>query len=179
MAVLAVSFLMLAGCSSTQTKVDRGPIHARTFSFLKPGPKAVGAYDTKPVTAAHAAVQEAITRNLAARGVTKVPNDGDVTVAYLLIIGNNASTTSINDYFGYGDDAAKLHDKAQEAYAGADSRGYFSAGTLVIDIIDPNGYLLKRGYATRGLLDNPTPEAQAKHIQEAVDEILRDARIEN
>ena len=37
-------------------------------------------------------------------------------MAYLVILGNNASTESINTYFGYGRDAEALHDKAQDAY---------------------------------------------------------------
>ena len=41
---------------------------------------------------------------------------GDVKVAYLVILGNNASTESMNTYFGYSRDAGALLDKAQDAY---------------------------------------------------------------
>ena len=61
-------------------------------------------------------IQKAITKNLAARGVTRVSSGGDITVPYLVIVGDNASTTAIRAYFGYGDDLGDLHDRAQKAY---------------------------------------------------------------
>ena len=64
----------------------------------------------------HALIQDSISRNLAGKGLSKVASGGDVIVAYLVIVGNNASTEAISTYFGYGRDAAALHDKAQDAY---------------------------------------------------------------
>jgi hypothetical protein len=175
--VLAVGALALAGCSSTPTTVDRGPISARTFSFVDPGAKPAPAYaDNRQ--AVHTAIQDAITKNLAARGVTKAASGGDVTVGYLVITGNNASTRSISDYFGYASDAPGLQDKAHSAYTGSKNPNYFEVGTLVIDIIDAKSFkLLKRGYATRPVLRNVPAETRATRIQEAVDETLRDLRI--
>src|SRR5262247_1060975 len=80
----------LAGCSSTPTKVDTGPIHARTFSFINPGPKPFPTYadDRQQI---NTMIQDTITRTLSLRGVNKVPQGGDITVAYLVITGNNGS----------------------------------------------------------------------------------------
>jgi hypothetical protein len=175
--LLAAGALALAGCS-TPAKVDHGPIRARTFSFVNPGPKPSPDYaaSTQPV---HAMIQQAITTDLAARGAARVAAGGDVTVGYLLIVGNNASTKSINEYFGYGEDAADLHDKAHRAYTGSKNPNYFEAGTLVIDIIDSKSFkLIKRGYATRPVLRNLTDEARATRLQEVVGEIFRDLRLE-
>jgi outer membrane murein-binding lipoprotein Lpp len=174
---LAAAVLLLAGCSSTPTKVDTGAIHARTFSFVnrrqQPEP---GFADERQ--AAHDMIQAAITKDLAARGVTRVAAGGDVTVGYLVILGNNASTESINTYFGYGQDSSGLHDIAHEAYTGGKNPNYFEAGTLLIDIVDTKTYkLLKRNYATRSIIHNLAPETQAERIQEAVDEIFRGLRI--
>jgi hypothetical protein len=169
--------LALAGCSSTPTKVDKGPIHARTFSFVNRGGRPVPDYSEKR-EAIHTIVQDCITRNLAGRGVSKVASSGDVTVGYLLIAGNNASTRSVDDYFGYAENADALVDKAHTAYTSSKNPNYFEAGTLVIDIIDSHNYkLLKRGYATRQILRNPPGEAMAARIQGVVDEILADLRI--
>ncbi len=174
--LLAAGAMALAGCSSTPTQVDTGPIRARTFSFVNPGPKAAPAYaDNRE--AVHAMIQDAITRNLAAKGITRTATGGDVTVGYLIIVGNNASTASINDYFGYGSDATGLHDKAQAAYTSSKNPNYFEAGTLVIDFVDPKTFkLLKRGSASRPILRNLPADARAARLQEVVDEILRDAR---
>jgi hypothetical protein len=124
--------------------------------------------------AAHKMIQAAITKNLAARGVTRVAAGGDVTVPYLIITGNNVSTTGISDYFGYNDDLSGLHERAQEAYTSSRNPNHFDAGTLLIDIVDGKSFkLLKRGYTTRMLAGRPS----AAQIQGAVDEILRDVQI--
>jgi hypothetical protein len=175
--ILAAGIFALAGCSSTPAKVDSGPIRARTFSFVttvaKPSP---GYEDNRQII--HPMVQGAISKNMSGRGVSQVASGGDVTVAYLIITGNNASTASINDYFGYGDDATALHEKAHKAYTESKNPNYFEAGTLVIDIIDTRTFkLLKRGYATRPILRNLPDDARASRIQEVVDEILRDVRV--
>ena len=177
--LLAACALWLPACSSTPTKVDRGPIHARTFNFVNRGPQPVPDYAEKrqPI---HNLIQQAITKRLAESGVVQVPAGGDVTVGYLIITGNNASTSSINDYFGHGESGAALQDKAHDAYTGSKNPNYFEAGTLVIDIVDSKTFqLLKRGYATRPRLRNTPEDVQAARIQEVVDEILRDLRIQH
>jgi hypothetical protein len=176
LAASALIFCALTGCSSTPTKVDSGNIEAATFNFVIPGPRTTPAYADKaqPV---HGVIQDAITRNLASRGVKRLESGGDVTIGYLLIIGNNATTRSINDYFGYGD-SSELEARAHEIYSGNKNPNYFEAGTLVIDIVDSKTFkLLKRGYASRPLLQNPSAEARAARVQEVVDEILKDLRV--
>ena len=174
---LNLAVLLIAGCSSTPTKVDSGPIRAASFSFIAKTPSMAPEYaDSREQI--HTLIQDSISRNLAGKGLSKVPSGGDVIVAYLVIVGNNGSTEAISTYFGYDRDAAALHDKAQDAYAGSKNPNYFEAGTLLIDIIDAKTYkLLKRSYVTRPLLRNPTAEVQAFRFQEAVDEALWDVRI--
>jgi len=174
---LTAAALMLAGCSSTSTKVDTGTIPARSFSFVSQGGRPAPTFADQRGHV-HALIQEAITKNLATRGVGKVETGGDVTVSYLLIIGNNATTTALDDYFGYGENASALTDKAHKAYTGSKNPNYFEAGTLVIDLVDSKTFkLLKRGYVTRPILRNLPDDQRAPRIQEAVDEILRDLRI--
>lgn len=176
--ILVAGTLALAGCT-TPTRVDSGPIRAQTFSFIDPGPRQVPAYaDTSQRV--HAVIQKAISDDLAKRGVTLVPKGGDVTVGYLLITGDNASTTSINEYFGLRDDAVALQDKAHAVYTGQKNPNHFEAGTLVIDIIDSKTYeLLRRGHATRSVLPNLSPDARAALVEQAVNEIFRDLRIKH
>jgi hypothetical protein len=171
--LLVAGILALAGCSSAPTKVDRGPIAARSFSFVNPA--APPAARWKPL---HAMIQEAITANLARRGVPKAEAGGEVTVGYLVVAGNNASLASITDYFANSEDPDRLADKAHAAYTNNKNPNYFEAGTLVIDLIDSKSFkLLKRGFATRPVLRDPSADARAAHIQDAVDEILRDLRL--
>jgi hypothetical protein len=173
----AAGLLALVGCSSTPTKVDSGAIRARTFSFVNTAGKAAPNY-TDNRQHVHTLIQEAITKNLAGRGVAKADAGPDIIVSYLIIVGNNATTTSISDYFGYGQDADALHEKAQQAYTSSKNPNYFEAGTLVIDIVDAKTFkLLKRNYASRPILKDLPDDARAARIQEVVDEVLRDLRI--
>jgi hypothetical protein len=168
----------LAGCSSVKTHVDTGPIQARTFSFMNVGTKDVPTYVERRKQA-HAAVQEAITKNLTAKGVNHVPQGGDITVAYLIIAGNNATTTSLNEYFGYTSDATALMEKAHNEQAVKKSdRGYVEAGTLVIDILDSKtSNLLKRATIQAQILRELPLDAREARLQGLVDQALSDLRI--
>jgi hypothetical protein len=159
-------------CANTKTHVDKGPVKARTFSFLQ----------TKKVTPdyaeankqVHEAVQQALIQNLAAKGVTYTPEGGDATVAYLIIVGNNTATTSLNEYFGYTDDSSALVDKVHKEQTGSkDNRGYFEAGTLVVDVVDPKtSKLLQRRSIQAQLLRNLPKEQRLARLQKFVDEAL-------
>ncbi len=174
---IVLTGLLIGGCNSTPTRVNKGPVKARTFNFVNGGTQPSAAFaDNRE--AVHKTIQDAITQNLAGKGLSKVASGGDVTVAYLIIIGNNATTESINTYFGYGRDAAALHDKAQDAYTSSKNPNYFEAGTLLIDIVDANTFkVLKRNYVVRPLLRLPSAEVRAARIEEAVGEALQDLRI--
>jgi hypothetical protein len=169
---------LLAGCSSTPTQVSSGPIKASTFSFITPPQQNSAVADERaPV---HQMIQEAITQDLAGKGLRKVDSGGDVTVAYMVIIGNNASTEAINTYFGYGRDTVALNEKAQEAYNSSKNPNYFAAGTLLVDLVDAKTFkLLERNHATRPVLNNPTAEMREANIREAVAEALKNVRIEH
>jgi hypothetical protein len=174
---VAVGAWVLAGCTSTPTSVNTGAVKAQTFSFVKPPAKPYPAY-VDPRQEVHTMIQNAITQNLESRGVKRVESGGDLTVAYLVIVGDNVSTRAISSYFGYGRDTPELHEKAQEAYTGTKSPNHFGAGTLLIDLIDTKTYeLLQRHHGTRPLLKDLPTDARAARIQEVVDEILRDVRI--
>jgi len=174
---LNLAALLVAGCSSTPTQVDHGTIHAASFSFIARAetPAPGFADDRAPV---HALIHDSISRNLASKGLTRVASGGDLIVAYLVIVGNNANTELINTYFGYGRDTSALSDKAQAAYNNSKNPNYFEAGTLLVDLIDAKTYkLLKRSYVVRPLLRNASAEVRAQRIQEAVDAVLKDVRI--
>jgi len=176
---IGVAALVAAGCSSTPTRVNTGTIHARTFSFVNPAGRNQPGFAEQNAQL-HQLVQAAIVADLSHRGLTSVSSGGDITVAYLIIAGNNATTTAINEYFGYGRDVSALTEKAHEKYTENKNPNYFEAGTLLIDLIDARtNKLLKRNYATRTLLTNPTAAKQAERIQEVVAEILEGTRFEN
>lgn len=170
--------LLLNGCSSTPTHVDTGPIKASTFSFIGGGaaPKADFADNREQ---AHVMIQQALTDYLKAKGLSRVASGGDVTVAYLVILGNNVTTESINTYFGYGRESSALQDKAHTAYTGSSNPNYFEAGTLLVDIIDSRTFkLLRRDHVTRPVLRNASEEVREANIREAVYAVMKDLKVE-
>jgi hypothetical protein len=169
--------LLVASCSSVKTYVDNGHVKARTFSWLDTGsrPTPDFAEDRKE---AHALVQQAITKNLAARGVSHVPTGGNITVAYLIVVGNNVATTSLNSYFGYTPDSEALVEKVHTQQTAEANRGYFESGTLVIDFLDPttSKLLQRRSIHAQVLRDLPM-EKRTERIQSVVDQALGDVPI--
>src|SRR5262249_54597816 len=85
---LLAAALGLTACSSVKMRIDGGPVHGETFSFLDTGPRTTPSY-AEDRSQVHAVFQDAITRNLAAKGLRRVSQGGDVTVGYLIIVGNN------------------------------------------------------------------------------------------
>ena len=166
---------LLAACSSVKTYVNKGPVKGRTFSFLDTGSRPAPGY-AEARKEAHVMVQQALTKNLAAKGVSYVPSGGDITVAYLIVVGNNSSTTSLNRYFGYTPDSEAFLNKVHSEQTGNDNaRGYFEAGTLVIDIVDPaTSKLLQRRAIQGKVLRNLPTETRAGRVQAIVDQALQD-----
>lgn len=173
--VLAIA---VTGCSSVKSQVDKSPISARTFSFLNTGQRQLPGYADERKQA-HAAIQQAIVSFLATKGVSHVPTGGDVTVAYIVIVGNNANTTSLNAYFGYTDEAeALVKEVHKEQTVGEQNRGYFEAGTLVIDFLDPHtSKLLQRRSIQAPILRNLPLDERTARVQSIVDQALKDLPI--
>ena len=169
--------LLVVGCTSTPTRVDTGPIKAMTFDFVTASPAKTDFSEND--AAVHAVIQSAIADHLSRKGLARVEGGGDVKVAYLLIVGNNVTTRSVNDYFGYGRDADALVEKAHKASA-VDNQNpdYYEAGAMVIDIIDAGKFtLLQRSFVVRPLLRDASPDVREARIRDAVDEALHDLRI--
>jgi len=169
--------MLAGGCAGTPTQVHSGKVKAQTFSFVKTS-QASRFPQADHREHVNAAIQAAIKQNLQLKGLTHLPEGGDVTVAYLVIVGNNATTTAINDHFGYGRDYSDLREKAHKA-ATIDNKNpnYFEVGTLLIDIIDPkSGELLYRDFGYREMLKNLPENTRRAKLQAVVDQILAKLR---
>jgi Domain of unknown function (DUF4136) len=177
---LLLTGLIIAGCSSTApTRVDKGSLRVHTYNFINGGialtPPATNRRD-----AIHQLIQKAIINGLTAKGLQRTDGTGDVTVAYMIIVGNNVSTEAVTTYFGMGRDSDALHNKAQDAYTSSQNPNRFEAGTLVIDVLDAKTYeLLYRNYVVRPILGNVTAAVRGERVQEAVDTALANLRIAN
>ena len=174
---LLVTALLLAGCSSTPTHVDKGAINAHSFNFVNGGiALAPPASEKRDLT--HQIIQQAIINELAAKGLKRTGETGDLIVAYMIILGNNVSTEADTTYFGSGRNADALHNKAQDAYSGSANPNHFAAGTLLIDVIDAKTYeLLYRNFVVRPVLADASVQARSVLIHEAVVTALQNLRV--
>ncbi len=169
--------LILAACSSVKTHVNKAPVRARTFSFLNTGSRELPGFAEKSAQA-HALMQQALKSNLSTRGIVYAPTGGDVTVAYLIIVGNNSTTTSLNTYFGYTAESDAFVNKVHSEQTGNNARGYFEAGTLVIDFLDPQTEkVLQRRSIHAPVLRNVPAETRSARIQAVVDQALKDVPV--
>jgi hypothetical protein len=172
--VLAIG---LVACSSVSEHVDKGHVRAATFSFLNTGREMPSYAEARKEV--HEAVQQALIKNLGNKGVRYIPSGGDVTVAYLIVVGNNAVTTSLNSYFGYTPDSEAFVEKMHSQQTSGDrSRSYFEAGTLVIDVVEPGtSKLLQRRTIQAQVLRDLPQERRAARLQGLVDQALSDLPI--
>jgi hypothetical protein len=171
--------LLIPGCISAAKRVDKGPVKAHTFNFAPRAPAGSPAIADEREEV-HKIVQDAITENLAGKGISRVAAGGDVAVAYLIIIGDQATAESINTYFGYGRSANELHEQAQNNSSTNQVAMYCKPGTLLVDIIDSQNYeVIRRNYVVRPALGDPSAAVQAARIQEAVDAVLKGLRVTN
>jgi len=172
--LLTAGLLALVGCASTPARVDHGPIKARTFHFFNADAKPAAWFaDGRPDV--HPRVQEAITKALAAKGLTKVASGGDVMVGYLIIVSDSVSTTAVDDYFGYDMAVSDLRDKSHKAYVtGNKNPTPYPAGTLLIDLVDAKSFkLLRRDHVSRPIMRQLPNDERLARLQESVDEALK------
>lgn len=172
----AVCALLVAGCSSVPTRVDKGPIQAATYSLMtSKAPASVVVNQNREEV--HQLIQKAIATELGQKGLRQVPNGGDVQVGYMVIVADNATTATYDDYFGYGRDAAELSEKAHKILGRANSRNRFEVGAIVIDVVNPsNSKLLFRSYVHTDV-QNITPANRAERINQLVASCLDGLRV--
>jgi hypothetical protein len=177
-AVALTAILALAGCSSTPPlQVDAGPVRVGSFNFVNSKASAQAARDERR-QAVHGMIQAAIAENLTARGFQRTPGRGDITVAYLVVVGNGAATAVFDDYFGLGREGGEIGAAVHERQSGLGGPNYSEAGTLVIDLLDSNTLkLLKRATVVRPVLRNAPAEIRKEHLEQAVADALQGLQV--
>ncbi len=173
-----VCLLPLAFLSACQTvEQPKGSSHGYKSARLV-RPKSVPTF-ANPDDRANHAIQSALASTFRSNGFTVDPANADLTVAYLIVLQNNATTQLIDDYFGFGRSSMQIAEIAHDRGVIRNNRAdYYQAGTLVIDIIDnKTGKLVYRDYATRdvtGDLSDAQLQARANSaVQEALAKFFR------
>ena len=110
-------------------------------------------------------IEEAINRNLAERGFSRVDSDPDFVVHFHAAVeGRVDSQTTLLG-----------HPEGETTYAGlTTTQREFQQGTLIVDLMQPSDEgLLWRGWATDAVSEDRSTEEIKQTIDRAVDEIFR------
>jgi hypothetical protein len=159
----------LAGCSTIDTpkKSAKGD---ETFRFFNPNVENLPEFAGRSAVAMRT-IQEELRERLTDAGLTEVNEDADLLVAYLVIVQNNTVTTAIDDY--YSDSGIEIIEAAHEYTQDHKPRRKFTAGTIVVDVIDvAKRKLIYRDFAMREILPDLSEEEREKRVREATDEAI-------
>jgi len=180
--LIVVILGLAAGCTSLPVRTDYDPAADfaafRTYAWLERSPVAAGdpRIDDNPLL--HQRVHTAIDAGLQSAGFAAAdPATADFLVSYYLTIDRMTSVTYINNYWGYGPGSGSRYYRYNRpgfypvfsepvVYA-------YEQGTLVLDIIQPQGRkLVWRGSTSSELDDDATPEQRQQKLTRAVNALL-------
>jgi len=161
----------MMGCSTIDMpKGTRAGYSSARFMKVKEYPAGVSSNK-----ALNQKVQRAIAAEMEKAGISITAAKADLIVAYMLLKQDNVSTTSIDNYYGYGDDSKEISRKVHKKIEKGGQRESFDRGAIVIDLIDARkNKLVYRSYAVRDVLEDVSAQTRNKRIQEAVQEALAD-----
>lgn len=166
--------VLLVGCQTLP--MPRGTRAGyESVRLISPDSRRAPSYSERKA-AANRLVQEALVAEFREKGFRVDPANADLTVAYLIIAQDQVSTTSVSDYFGYGQSPIQITEAAHRAgVLGGKKRKYYEKGAIIVDIIDSKTKeLVYRNYAVRDFEPSLSGPERAARVRGAVSEALRD-----
>ncbi len=202
LALSSFAVLTLAACASLQVRTDYDPqasfAQLRTYNWSNQTADA-GQDPAVNSTLVERRIRHAVDSTLGRMGYQRVTTGTtDFRVAYRIVAERK---TTVDPGYGYGAGAYGYRSYYGRGYLGRGhfghgtfGRGYFGRSYLglgygpyygssrvreytrakmVLDVLDARtDELIWRGWATKSLEDNPTPEAVRKYVKAAVEKIL-------
>ena len=169
--MVIAAVLILVGCATTRVRTDYDPHSSfrelRTYSWIdqpvSPPRNAPAIHN--PLVAER--IRYAVDGELVARGYRRITNGTpDFRLAYYVGARPKTEIVETDAYYsyyhryGFGSSVLTLE---------------YLEGTLVIDVYHgEEDRLMWRGWASRSLVKDPTPQAVRKYVQKAVKKILKD-----
>lgn len=144
------------------------------FVKLKPGIE----HDlAEPSVDLNQMVKHAVAMTFEENGISVHQSEGELMLGFLILSQDKVSTTRIDTYFGYKDDAGKIQSHAHKmGVVKNESRNpdfTLGKGAVVIDVVDAKTQrLIFRNYAVRDLVGDLTEQERLSRIEEAVAEAL-------
>ena len=156
---------LVAGCApSISVRTDFHP--GTNFSVYKTVTISDAKTELDPFIAER--IRQAVAAQLAAKGITRVPSDGDLVMHAHVRLRTDTTVSSWGGGWGYG------------YYGGGYGGNYVDVrqvrvGTLVVDLVDrAKGEAVWRGIAEGTIDQNSTPQESEAHINAAVEKLFRE-----
>jgi len=156
---------LVAGCApSISVRTDYHP--GTNFSVYKTVTISDAKTELDPFIAER--IRQAVAAQLAAKGVTRVPSDGDLVMHAHVRMRTDTTVSTWSGGWDYG------------YYGGGYGGNYVDVrnvrvGTLVVDLVDrAKGEAVWRGIAEGTIDQNSTPQESEAHINAAVEKLFRE-----
>ncbi|NWK55787.1 DUF4136 domain-containing protein [Verrucomicrobiaceae bacterium N1E253] len=123
---------------------------------------------------AHQLIQNAIKGQFTSNGKSYGQANADLIVGYMVIVQDSASTTSYNEYFGFGRDAEGITDAAHMKGVIEGVRpDFFERAGLLVDVIDAKtNKLVYRNIYVGDVVKGSSGSARTQRINQAVAQAL-------
>lgn len=180
--LLLLSLLALSSiiCScSTSINIPKGTSKGyQSAGLINRNPDADVSTDAASVAKekkVHSMIHAAINKEFSTHGISYGKSNSDLTVAYLVMIQNNATTFHYNDYFGRGRDADAIAEYAHLKGAVHTKRNeFFERAIILVDVIDTKtNKIVFRNHYAKDMIDSPTDAQRKQRVQAAVKEALK------
>lgn len=174
---LACLLLFLASCTSIQTGSQTAPNavlgRKSTFRFL-PDRSMAAAAAVSNTAFWRGQIEQAILTELNRKGYRFFPNrQTDLLVAFHVVLSNNESVTTLNNYSGYQLTNAQAATTDLAKFQDPKHPGEAAEGVLVVDLIDAKKReLLWRGWAKTAVNANQNAAQRTALIQKVVGQVL-------
>jgi len=165
--VVALAFAgLVAGCApSISVRADYHP--GTNFTVYKTVTISDAKTELDPFIAER--IRQAVAAQLATKGITRVPSDGDLVMHAHVRLRTDTTVSSWGGGWGYGYYGGGYHGGNY-----VDVRNV-RVGTLVIDLVDrAKGEAVWRGIAEGTIDQNSTPQESEAHINAAVEKLFRE-----
>jgi hypothetical protein len=165
----AFGLALALACSSLSVRSDWDPeadfSALRSWAWLEPSGEDPG-HPLLRSPLLHDRVRRAVEAELAARGYEQAPAErADFRVGYHLSLEQKLDTYTIDHTYGYGRWGVWTY---PETYVQE-----YQEGTLILDVVDARrGKLAWRGWASRPVYEQPSPEESERNVRKAVSAVL-------
>ncbi|NKB87092.1 MAG: DUF4136 domain-containing protein [Acidobacteria bacterium] len=169
---LAIAGLVVSACSSVSTSLDYNPdvdfAKYRKYEWIPTEGRAADNF-------AHLRIVSAVDRIMAARGMTKVQEGGDLAVGYQATTDERSTYTTVSAGWGGYGWGGGWYRGGMGMGTSTTTENRYQVGTVIIGMFDGSDKeLVWTGQASDTIRPNLTPGERQAHVDEVLGDLMRD-----